>query len=717
MNEEANWQTSNAQYLATAVAWLHCKLEQRAALGQDPLASSFHEPISASELLKPTAPSVWQRIRGARPMPAPPAQALLQSPAPIKQGTDRTAQLAIELTAFESQLSTPPALIGLARRLGLSNFEREVLLLCAAMELDTSIAALCARAQGDPARNYPTFALALTLFDAPDWDALSPERPLRFWRLLEINQSASQPMTTSPLRIDERIVSFLKGLNYVDDRLALLLTPMELQADDLPLPVSQQSVADSICERLKQVAVGESLPISQLLGIDTPSKRLVAAHAARALGLQLYRLPAALLPTQPAELETLARLWQRESMLSPLALYLDGATPETESAEASSNAPLYRLLSRTGGVIFVDARDALSGLEENSVRVDVTKPTTAEQKDAWTETLGENAGTMPALLASQFNLSLASIQQNARRAATELSAAESILHDRLWSSCLASTRPRLDTLAQRIEAKSTWEDIVLPTAETALLQQIAAQVAQRGTVHESWGFARKMTRGLGISALFSGDSGTGKTIAAEVIANQLQLNLYRIDLSAVVSKYIGETEKNLRRLFDAAEDGGAILFFDEADALFGKRSEVKDSHDRYANIEINYLLQRMEAYGGLAILATNRQSALDQAFMRRLRFVVNFPFPGAEQRKAIWQKVFPPETPVQDLDLDRLARLNLTGGNISSIALNAAFQAAHSDAPITMPLLMESARTELRKLGRIINELEFRAAGRTGKVA
>jgi hypothetical protein len=265
MNEEANWQTSNAQYLATAVAWLHCKLEQRAALGQDPLANSFHEPFSTSELLKPTAPSVWQRIRGARPMPAPPAQALLQSPAPIKPETDRTAQLAIELTAFESQLSTPPALIGLARRLGLSNFEREVLLLCAAMELDTSIASLCARAQGDPSRNYPTFALALTLFDAPAWDALSPERPLRYWRLLEINQSASQPMTTSPLRIDERIVSFLKGLNYVDDRLALLLTPMELQADDLPLPVSQQSVADSICERLKQVAVGESLPIIQLL--------------------------------------------------------------------------------------------------------------------------------------------------------------------------------------------------------------------------------------------------------------------------------------------------------------------------------------------------------------------------------------------------------------------------------------------------------------------
>jgi SpoVK/Ycf46/Vps4 family AAA+-type ATPase len=217
-----------------------------------------------------------------------------------------------------------------------------------------------------------------------------------------------------------------------------------------------------------------------------------------------------------------------------------------------------------------------------------------------------------------------------------------------------------------------------------------------------------MSRGLGISALFAGDSGTGKTMAAEVIATHLRLDLYRIDLSAVVSKYIGETEKNLRRLFDAAEMGGAILFFDEADALFGKRSEVKDSHDRYANIEINYLLQRMEAYRGLAILATNMKSALDQAFLRRLRFVVNFPFPGVAERKAIWQKVFPSGVPRADLDYDRLARLNVAGGNIYSIALNASFMAARASSAVTMPLVLEAARAEFRKLERPINEMDFR---------
>jgi SpoVK/Ycf46/Vps4 family AAA+-type ATPase len=216
------------------------------------------------------------------------------------------------------------------------------------------------------------------------------------------------------------------------------------------------------------------------------------------------------------------------------------------------------------------------------------------------------------------------------------------------------------------------------------MRKISGQVRQRYTVYDKWGFRQRMNRGLGIVALFAGESGTGKTMSAEVIANELNLNLYRIDLSAVVSKYIGETEKNLRLLFDAAEDGGAILFFDEADALFGKRSQVRDSHDRYANIEINYLLQRLKAYRGLAILATNMKGALDKGFVRRLRFIVNFPFPEVEDRKRMWQKIFPPETPLGDLDYDRLAQFRLAGGSIHNGALNAAFLApaaiAHCNA-------------------------------------
>jgi SpoVK/Ycf46/Vps4 family AAA+-type ATPase len=274
-------------------------------------------------------------------------------------------------------------------------------------------------------------------------------------------------------------------------------------------------------------------------------------------------------------------------------------------------------------------------------------------------------------------------------------------------ACRSQSRPRLDNLAQRIDTRASWNDIVLPVAQLAMLREIAAHVRQRAKVYEAWGFAQKCARGLGISALFAGASGTGKTLAAEVLADELRLDLYRIDLSQVVSKYIGETEKNLRRVFDAAEEGGAILLFDEADALFGKRSEVKDSHDRYANIEISYLLQRMEAYRGLAILTTNMKNALDPAFLRRIRFVVQFPFPDAAERIEIWRRIFPVQMPVDRLDISKLAKLHVAGGNIRNIALNAAFLAADANEPVRMSHLLRAARTEYAKIEKPLTDAEI----------
>jgi SpoVK/Ycf46/Vps4 family AAA+-type ATPase len=248
----------------------------------------------------------------------------------------------------------------------------------------------------------------------------------------------------------------------------------------------------------------------------------------------------------------------------------------------------------------------------------------------------------------------------------------------------------------------------LPERHLQTLREIAAQVRQRATVYQTWGFARKSPRGLGITALFAGPSGTGKTMAAEVLANELQLDLYHIDLSQVVSKYIGETEKNLKRLFDAAEEGGAVLLFDEADALFGKRSEVKDSHDRYANIEVSYLLQRMEAYRGLAILTTNQKSSLDDAFQRRIRFAINFSFPDAAQRAEIWRRIFPPETPTEGLDAEKLSRLSVSGGIIRNIALHAAFLAAEGSSPVRMHEIQQAARSVYSRLDKTLNETEIR---------
>jgi SpoVK/Ycf46/Vps4 family AAA+-type ATPase len=233
------------------------------------------------------------------------------------------------------------------------------------------------------------------------------------------------------------------------------------------------------------------------------------------------------------------------------------------------------------------------------------------------------------------------------------------------------------------------------------------QVRGRGQVLRSWGLAERITRGSAVTALFAGGSGTGKTLAAEVIANELELDLYRIDLAGVVSKYIGETEQNLRRVFDAAEEGGALLMFDEADALFGKRSEVRDSHDRYANIEISYLLARMEEYRGVAILASNLRHALDDAFLRRLRFVVTFPFPGPAERARLWTRAFPARAPVAELDIPRLAKLAASGGTIRNIALNAAFGAAGRGTKVTMELVLEMARIEFRKLERHVSDADF----------
>lgn len=680
MNNLEQWQHNNEQYLAKALTWLRLCLKRQ-------VQKVEQEKETCIETL-PTK----HRFLGRNFLPAlPPGNNLITD--------EKIAAAAREMSRAET-LSPPPAMVILSQRLGLSPFEQKLLLLCAAIELDTSIGALCARAQDNPHQNYPTFALAFTLFEDASWDILSPERPLRYWRLLEINQPGAQPLTTSSLRIDERILNYLKGLNYLDDRLVSLVSALDSKNTEYQLPLSHQKAVEAITSYLQPY---QTPLVIQLLGSDSASKQLVAQQAAQSVGLFVYRLSIELLPTTGADLETFIRLWERENLLLPIILYLDAQ--EITTATETQNAHLYRFLNRINSLLFLSSREIRFNNARSTIPIDIEKPTPDEQKQLWERALGKMAGEIPAQLASQFNLNLPTIYQITQ---TVLNTPNNNLYNQLWVTCLASTRPQLDILAQRLNAKATWENIVLPSEETSLLQQIADQVKQRSKVYQEWGFENRMNRGLGISALFAGESGTGKTMAAEVIANELRLNLYRIDLSAVVSKYIGETEKNLRRLFDAAEDGGAILFFDEADALFGKRSEVKDSHDRYANIEINYLLQRMEAFRGLAILATNMRNALDHAFVRRLRFIVNFQFPNPSERQKIWQKVFPKEVPTENLDFARLARLNLTGGSIHNIALNAAFLAAQKGTGVTMPLVLQSARAEFRKLDRPINEVDFR---------
>ena len=705
MNGPREWQENNNQYLSAALAWLRLRFARMAE------TAPSEKPGAAKE----EQPSGWF---GVRKRPAEGTE-----PVAMKE-TDGDIARAAQAMADAARMEPPPALAILGQRFGLSAFEQEILLLCAAMELDTRIAALCGQAQDNPSRTYPTFALALTLFDNPNWDALSAERPLRYWRLIEISQAGSMPLTMSALRADERIVNYLKGLNQLDDRVTPMLAPFDVSDGSNELAASHQAVVETIEQGLKQWPKDSPPPVVQLIGTDSISKQEVTLRVLSRIGWQGFRMSGELLPAAAGELDTFARLWHRESRLLPLALFIDISDTDDGSQSADAHIRLNRFLARCGTLTFLDTREPRTGLGLNVLTFEIEKPMPAEQRKAWAQALGDLGGTSPDRLAGQFNFNLPTIRRVAGAVLAgrnENESAES-MEDRLWEACLSHSRPRLDRLAVRIEPRATWKDLVLPGEPLAILREISAQVRQRSKVYDEWGFRRKMSRGFGISALFAGESGTGKTMAAEVIANELQLNLYRIDLSAVVSKYIGETEKNLRRVFDAAEDGGVILFFDEADALFGKRSEVKDSHDRYANIEINYLLQRMEAYRGLAILATNMKSALDQAFMRRLRFIVNFPFPGPAERQAIWEGVYPkadkegklPGTPVEAPDYKHLARLNVTGGSIHNIALNAAFRAAAAGKSVTVPLILEAARTEFRKLEKPINESEFRVKEVTG---
>lgn len=590
-------------------------------------------------------------------------------------------------------LESPAAIDWVSGAFGLSVFERDILLLCAGVEMDTRLAALCAEANGSPQRSYATFGLAMAVLSDPHWSALTPARPLRQFRLVEVQTGYG--LTSAPLRIDERVLHLLAGVNNVDARL-----PGVLRGASTPdwITREHQLLAAKILRCLSNDPV--FLPVFQFCGDDPEGQEDVASLAARKAGRQLFVLRAEDLPPIGPELEQLQMLWQRESLLLPGALLIQ-CDRETGSAQ------LRHLAERLPGLVFFASREPVR-LDRLCLRFDVNKPTPVEQKELWKKVLGRSAASLNGTLdtvATQFRFSARTVLSTRGLAGRKNRA---LRPHELWEVCRSFSRPRLFHLAQRIVPVAGWDDLILPESRKQTLCEIAIQVRRRIKVYETWGFSAKGHRGLGVSALFTGESGTGKTMAAEVLGRELDLDLYRIDLSAVVSKYIGETEKNLKQVFDAAEEGGVILLFDEADALFGKRSDVKDSHDRHANIEVSYLLQRMEAYQGLAILTTNLKSALDRAFQRRIRFCVNFPFPDPVQRQAIWARIFPARTPTRGLDHKRLSQLNMPGGNIRNIALNAAFLAADegTDAPVEMRHVLRAARLEGEKIERPLSEAE-----------
>ena len=710
-----SWHDANQAYLDDALLRIRLLLKRRvlwlrSQWKQDPLQSYQTMVISEAEadrLLQDDDPAAEAQFYRENPD----AAAISQTLAAVEQRLATQKQRLIEAGA-------PASLDLLASLFDLTSFEQDVLALCLAPALDARFGRLYGYVQDDAVRKYPTPHLALTLFtDAetletrrPAYESFLPDAPLYRYQLLQTAPPTAPtiPLSTRPLSLDERMTAYLQGHNTLDERIAPLLRPVPAAP---PAPAHGE-LAQRMAYGLTRDAAEGVLPVINLAGASGAGQPTLARAFCDQIGLHLFQLNTERLPTQSHERETTLRLLMREAVLVQLAFYLDAT--DFDPADRDHAQAIDEVVERLNVPLFIGSHERwLAQREVLTIRL--PELDTQAQRALWQQALAgiphQLNGHIDALV-QQFRFSpeaiVGTVAAARRKAYLRAPETETPLGpDDLWQACREASGQRLDKLCQPIIPRCTWDDIVLPDDVSRQLMEVAAQVAHRARVYETWGFGARMNRGQGISALFSGASGTGKTMAAEIMAHHLQLDLYRIDLASMVSKYIGETEKNLKKVFDAAEQSGAILFFDEADALFGKRTEVKDSHDRYANIEVDYLLQRMEAYRGLAILATNRKADLDKAFLRRIRFMVTFPFPDARSRRRIWQKSFSPEAPIEAIDFEALSRLEIPGGNIKNIVLNAAFLAAEQDTRIRMEHVLHATRREYQKIDKLITKSEF----------
>jgi AAA+ superfamily predicted ATPase len=554
----------------------------------------------------------------------------------------------------------------LADGFSLSAFEREVVAMTAGVELDGEIARVVGR---------PTAAVALERLEDPHWSALAPDGTLRRWRFVE--PRGDEPLVSAALVIDEPLLHWLTGASETSSVAAHEATAI---ADTCLLPDAYLEVANALAARLR---AGSPTPVFALAGGDRAARMGVARAAAEQVGLRAWLLDAEAIPADPAERRSHVRLWERELVLAKIVPVIDAG---------DHRAPVVaQFADQFAGPLFLIGHAAET--QRGSVRVDLPAIPFTARRALWADALGEREAS-PALdrLSWQFAIAPADIAHAAAEA--RLADGDVPLLDRAWHQARLRTRQDAGSFVRQVISDVTLDDLVLPAAQRRSLDAIAAQVRQQAVVYGDWNLQGKTTRGLGITALFSGPSGSGKTTAAEALAGHLRLDLLHIDLSQVVSKYIGETEKHLDRVFAVAEASGAILLFDEADALFGKRSEVHDSHDRYANLEVSYLLQRMDSYRGLAILTTNQKSGIDDAFLRRIRFVIHFPFPDRAAREELWRRALPATVLAEEPDWAELSRLSVSGGSIRNIALNAAFHAAEDGVKVGRTHLLRAVSTE-----------------------
>jgi len=623
------------------------------------------------------------------------AAAVDPNPSDALRGLYVSDDMARSLAQRPALSTVDPHLERAAELLGLTPLDAAVLGLCAAPELSPHYARLFGYLHDDVGRKLATPRLVVRLLADEQvpaesvWPRFTAGGPLRrSGAVALLDAHTATPMADRPLKVGDPLVAYLLGTRLDDPtgggRLRQVLPPLH----DLGRPAVVDELRGLLADRA-------SLPLI-VCGPDAPD--LVAVAADRAL------VVAELADTDDRSLVAEASL--RAAL--DLSLLCFTCSP---GAEPGDTRRRLRGLLAAGlpVVICCETRsDAAALTNSTSFLVDAPLPTYAERRTAWASLAGTDD---VADVAAKFRLPIGRIAEAAQvaRAAARMAGDEAPGADDLDRGARHASASGLSELAVALDAPFAWDDLVLPQRQQDLLRSISSFLRHRDLVLSEWGYDRTVARSQGLNVLFAGESGTGKTMAAQVLARELGLDIYRIDLAATVSKYIGETEKNLDRIFAAAEGSNAILFFDEADALFGRRSEVRDSHDRYANIEVAYLLQRMDSYPGAVVLATNFRQNMDDAFLRRLDFVIDFPFPEADDRRRIWNLVLPKQAPVaDDLDLDFLAnQFRLSGGNIRNASLAAAFAAADEGAPIGMRQLIQAVALEYTKLGRLTLESEF----------
>ena len=610
----------------------------------------------------------------------------------------------------------------------LSEFDIDVLLLCLLPEINLKYQQVYAYLQDDVTQKSPTVNLVLELLfkSFPEMlehrNAFLPGASLTKNQIINLHEDRylkSTPLLNKSLQMDERITSYLLDITRIDSRLfpfTQLVVP-KLSLEDIVLPEETRHFFDTLVKQF------EEAPICHLYGDNGTGKKATAEAVCSKLGLPVLNVDLDRIPVKEGLLDTVIPIIFREGLLHNAALYLDNFDRllTDEEGKIKVGNSLLTGLSKYPQWIFIASNQEWQPKEtwedRPFVSVEFPVPSYTMRKQLWEKYWDENTIRENDVdfgdFASKFRLTggqIHNITINARNLARLREPEyQTLTGQDISSLCRNESSEILNNMARKIQQNYGWKDIILPPDLYEQLQEIYGCVQQSFRVYSDWGFDKKLSLGKGLHVLFSGPSGTGKTMAAGILAHELQLDLYKIDLSQVVSKYIGETEKNLDRIFKEGQTSNSILFFDEADAIFGKRSEVKDAHDRYANIEIAYLLQKMDEYEGMVILATNLRKNIDDAFSRRMHFTLEFPIPEESDRNRIWNNIFPPEAPLdKDVDFTFVARqFRITGGNIKNIALGAAFLAAQNGNIINMKNIIRATKREYQKMGKLCTEDEF----------